>query len=225
MTPSRRRVSAMRPCRLVLRRRRDVAARLPGGLSRTRALRPGRRLHHGRRGRADAGRRLRQLLQGLWDRGRELAGSGDRHRRRPDPHRQPGQGAGPLLGAEGRRRRHVRRADAHHAGHARAAGELWGRAPDHQGQVRRRHAPADRRLRRSLRDPPLQPALGRTGAGDARQQAGGGDGVPGYRPGDGPRHVAAVRGFRQRPRATTTRGSSSCWCWRCRPATSGMRTP
>ena len=56
-----------------------------------------------------AGRRLRQLLQGLRHGRRQPAGGRDRHRRRPGPRRQPRARTRPLLGAEGRRRRHVRR--------------------------------------------------------------------------------------------------------------------
>ena len=47
------------------RRRRDLAARLPGGDASARPLRPGRRLHDGGRRGPGAGRRVRQLFQDL----------------------------------------------------------------------------------------------------------------------------------------------------------------
>ena len=58
----------------------------------------GRGLHDRRCRRAGAGRRVRQLLQGVRHRRGEPAGGGGRHRRRGRAHRQPGQQPGACSG-------------------------------------------------------------------------------------------------------------------------------
>ena len=101
----------------LLRRRRDVAARLSSGERWRWALRPGRRVHYGGRGWSGAGWRIWQFLEGLWERGRKPVGGGARHRRREGTRRQPCAGTRPVLGAEGRRGRHLRRRHASNVGH------------------------------------------------------------------------------------------------------------
>ena len=66
-------------------------------------LRPGRRLHDRGRRRPDPERRLRKLLEGLWDGGGEPAGSRDRHRRWRREDRERLHQSGPVLGTQGRR--------------------------------------------------------------------------------------------------------------------------
>ena len=100
--------------------------------------------------------------------------------------------AGPVLGAQRRWWRHLRRGHAPDAAHPRAAAVLRRRLGHGQGEVRRRLSPPDRPLRRLLRDEPRQSALGRAGGACSRRQlAEDLDGLP------GPEHARQVRALWQ----------------------------
>ena len=98
-------------------RRRDLDGRLQRRHHRRGPVCAGRGLHDRRRRRPDAGRWLRQLLEGLRHRRGEPARGGGRHRGRDRAHRQRGPEPGPVLGAQGRRRRDLRRRHPVHAAH------------------------------------------------------------------------------------------------------------
>ena len=108
-------------------------------------------------------RRLRQLLQALRDRGGEPARGGGRHRRRPGAHGQRVHRPGPLLGAEGRGRRDVRRGHPADAADPRAARDLRRGAPHAPRPIGCGLPPAHRALRGLLPERALQSALGRAG--------------------------------------------------------------
>ena len=144
-----------------LRRGRGVGARLRRRDDARRRLRAGGRLHdRGRRG-VGAKRRLRQLLEGVRHRRRQPARGRGRDRRRQDPRLQRLQRRRSVLGAQGRRRRQLRRRHATDAARASAAGDLRRRQPHRQGRVRRGVSQADRPHARLLREFARRPALGR----------------------------------------------------------------
>ena len=100
--------AAVAAARRLGRRRRDLDAYLQRSDDQGRPLRPGRRLRHGRRGGPGPGRRVRQLFEDLRHRRGEPAGGGNRHGRRRRAHRQRLHEPRSVLGAERRRRRHLR---------------------------------------------------------------------------------------------------------------------
>ena len=174
------------------RGRRDLGAGLRRRHDEGGPLRPGRRLPDRGRRRAGPGRRLRQLLEGVRHGRGEPAGGRGRHRRRDGADRQRLHPPGPVLGAQGRRRRQPRRRDPAHAAHARPAGVVRRGVRDRPGDLGRRVPPADRPHRRLLRREPAEPALGRADRLPAGQRARDRDGVPGAGPAAGGGGLAPV---------------------------------
>ena len=99
----------------------------------------------------------------------EPARSRNRHRRRRGADRQRLHQSGSVLGAQGRRRRQLRRRDAAHLAHARAAGIRRRGDHDDQGDLGRGVSPADRQDRRLLWRGSVQSPLGRADRLSARQ--------------------------------------------------------
>ncbi len=115
---------------------RALVSRLRRGDHAGWSVRAGRRMRHGGRRRARAGRRVRELLQAVRHGCGEPARGrgGDRGRGRPDGERL--HPPGPLLGAEGRRRPELRRRHPADAADPRAAGDVRCGAADSRGGLR-----------------------------------------------------------------------------------------
>ena len=157
------------------RRRRALDRRVRRRHDERRPLRAGRRLQHRRRHRPPDRRRLRLLLEDLRHGRVEPPRGRGRDRRREDPDRQRLHEPRPLLGAEGRRRRHVRRRHEDHGRVARPARVRRRRGVRDPREVRRRDAPPDRLVPALLREVAHEPALGRVGEdrqGHARDRHG-----------------------------------------------------
>jgi FAD/FMN-containing dehydrogenase len=83
-----------------------------------------RRLHYGRRGGPGSERRLRKFFEALWNRGGGIVGGGSSHRRWESARRECMYGPRFVLGAEGRRRRNIRRSEQSDAACTGTAGIL-----------------------------------------------------------------------------------------------------
>ncbi len=173
------------------RARRDLGTCVQPGDDQGRPLRARRRLHDGRGRRPHSGRRVRQLLEGLWTGRSEPLGGGSRDRRRRRQNRQRLHESRSLLGAEGRRRR-VRNRHPRHAAHARAAGIHGRRVRDDQGVVRRGLSAPHRESPRILRTGAFQSALGRAARLRSGRDLVDFDGAPRPRPATGRRDVASL---------------------------------
>ena len=151
----------------------DALARgVPGGDRQARPLRPGRRLHHGRsRWRIHARRRVRKLVEEIWNRRGEHARGGSGHRRRQGAGRKRLPEPGSLLGSARRGRRYVWSRHAGDAANASAPGLLRRNRRQHRREDRCRLQGSARALSPLLPRGIEQRALGRAGEGPAEQLA------------------------------------------------------
>src|SRR3984885_5446956 len=106
------------------RLRRDLDASLRRGNDKGRRVCARRRLHYGRRGGPGSERRLRKFFEALWKRGGGIVGGGSSHRRWESARRERMYEPRFVLGAEGRRRRNIRRGEQSDAARTGTAGIL-----------------------------------------------------------------------------------------------------
>src|SRR5215471_9609831 len=106
------------------RLRCDLDASVRRGDDKGRRVRARRRLHYGRRGGLGSEWRLRKFFEALWNRGGGIVGGGSSHRRWESAGRECMYEPRFVLGAEGRRRRNIRRSEQSDAARPRTAGIL-----------------------------------------------------------------------------------------------------